>query len=147
MRRIFFLSAALFIVVLTTVAVVWARRIERNTERVRAPACVPTTFRQVTVTETEIRAQVSETRYYLIGAEKRTVSLHGPDISPVLLPDGTMAATDDATANDFLTLLSWDGTIATFTLKHEALATPRDEMNRSFECPFTVDGLWDGERA
>lgn len=144
MRRIFFLSAALFIVVFTTVAVVWARRIERNTERLRAPACRPTTFRQVTITPAEIRAQVSETRFYVIDAEKRTASLHGPDISPLLLPDSTMAATDDATANDFLRLLSWDGTIATFALKHEALSTQRDEMNTSFECEFTVDGSWSG---
>lgn len=144
MRRIFFISAALFIVVFTAVAVVWARRIERNNQLLRAPVCSPTTFHQLTVTASGIRAQVSETRFYVIDLEKREVSLHGPDILPLPIPDGTMAATDDATANDFLTLKSWAGTVATFTLKHEVLSARGDAMGKSFECEFTVDGTWSG---
>lgn len=142
MRKIFFISATFFLIVFTTVAVIWAKRIERHNQLLRAPQCLPTTFRRISVTRTGIRAEVSDNRFYIIDSVKQTVSLHGPDIPPLEIPDGIIASTDSETANDFLNLKSWAGTDATFILKHEALTAASDESNKSFQCDFTVHGTW-----
>lgn len=141
MRRYFFIITLAIFLVLTVIGIIAMRNILTNNDKIRAPECEPTAILSIQVGDDEIRAQITKSRYYIIDRESRSVSLHGPDIAPIPVPDGQLISTDDQSVTDTLQLTAWSGDKATFHLEHQ-IEGPVEEGDKSFSCDFEVKGSW-----